>query len=159
MQPRYSLLFREIERELLPLAGEEGLGVIPYNPIAGGLLSGKHSHNAAPAEGTRFTLGTAGRLYERRYWHDREFTTVDQLTNELPQLEMAFDETLRLYPPVWFGPRMTTKPFELGGHHIPAAAHIIHSSWASHRWASRAAGRADVASSSAVISSRSRKVK
>jgi aryl-alcohol dehydrogenase (NADP+) len=81
VQPRYNLLFREIEREMLPFCGEEGVGVIPYNPIAGGLLSGKHSRNAPPAEGTRFTLGTAGRLYERRYWHDREFATVDELTH------------------------------------------------------------------------------
>jgi aryl-alcohol dehydrogenase (NADP+) len=80
VQPRYNLLFRQIEREMLPFCGEEGVGVIPYNPIAGGLLSGKHSRNSPPAEGTRFTLGTAGRLYERRYWHDREFATVDELT-------------------------------------------------------------------------------
>src|SRR5271155_897374 len=57
VQPRYNLLFREIEREMLPFCGEEGVGVIPYNPIAGGLLSGKHTYSAAPAEGTRFTLG------------------------------------------------------------------------------------------------------
>ncbi len=57
VQPRYSLLFREIERELLPLAAEEGLGVIPYNPIAGGMLSGKHKFSGGPTEGTRFTLG------------------------------------------------------------------------------------------------------
>jgi aryl-alcohol dehydrogenase (NADP+) len=80
VQPRYNLLFREIEREMLPFCGEDGVGVIPYNPIAGGLLSGKHSSSAPPAEGTRFTLGTAGRLYERRYWHDREFATIDELT-------------------------------------------------------------------------------
>src|ERR1051326_4032132 len=42
VQPRYNLLFRQIERELLPLCAEEGIGVIPYNPIAGGLLTGKH---------------------------------------------------------------------------------------------------------------------
>lgn len=39
IQPRYNLLFREIERELLPLAKEEGLGVISYNPLAGGRRS------------------------------------------------------------------------------------------------------------------------
>ncbi|HBC42386.1 MAG TPA: aldo/keto reductase, partial [Pseudanabaena sp.] len=39
VQPRYNLLFRQIERELLPLAQEEGLAVIPYNPLAGGLLT------------------------------------------------------------------------------------------------------------------------
>ena len=42
MQPRYNLLFREFERELFPLCLEEGIGVIPYNPLAGGMLSGKH---------------------------------------------------------------------------------------------------------------------
>jgi aryl-alcohol dehydrogenase-like predicted oxidoreductase len=79
VQPRYNLLFRQIERELLPFSGEEGVGVIPYNPIAGGLLSGKHRRDAAPAEGGRFTLGNAGRMYQGRYWHDREFDTVEHL--------------------------------------------------------------------------------
>jgi len=77
VQPRYALLFREIERELLPLAAEEGLAVIPYNPLAGGLLSGKHSLSAGPAAGTRFTLGNAATMYQSRYWHEREFRTVE----------------------------------------------------------------------------------
>jgi aryl-alcohol dehydrogenase-like predicted oxidoreductase len=79
VQPRYNLLFRQIERELLPLCGEEGLGVIPYNPIAGGLLSGKHNPSAPPPEGSRFTIGNAGGIYQQRYWHDREFATVAEL--------------------------------------------------------------------------------
>jgi 1-deoxyxylulose-5-phosphate synthase len=78
VQPRYNLLFRQIEREMLPFCAEEGVGVIPYNPIAGGLLSGKHTEAGAPPEG-RFTLGTAGRMYQERYWHDREFGTVQEL--------------------------------------------------------------------------------
>jgi aryl-alcohol dehydrogenase (NADP+) len=78
VQPRYNLLFRQIERELLPLAGEEGIGVIPYNPIAGGLLTGKHRRDQV-VDGGRFTLGTAGKLYQDRYWHDREFDTVEAL--------------------------------------------------------------------------------
>jgi 1-deoxyxylulose-5-phosphate synthase len=79
VQPRYNLLFRQIERELLPLCAEEGLGVIPYNPIAGGLLSGKYDPSAPPPEGTRFTLGNASSNYQNRYWHDREFATVEEL--------------------------------------------------------------------------------
>jgi 1-deoxyxylulose-5-phosphate synthase len=79
VQPRYNLLFRQIEREMLPFCAEDGVGVIPYNPIAGGLLSGKYSRTAPPAEGTRFTLGGAGQLYQDRYWHDREFDTVEVL--------------------------------------------------------------------------------
>jgi aryl-alcohol dehydrogenase-like predicted oxidoreductase len=79
VQPRYNLLFRQIEREMLPFCREEGVGVIPYNPIAGGLLSGKHTRSAPPPDGGRFTLGTAGGVYQERYWHDREFDTVEQL--------------------------------------------------------------------------------
>ena len=79
VQPRYNLLFRQIERELLPLCLEEGIGVIPYNPIAGGLLSGKHRREAGPTAGTRFTLGNAAERYQDRYWHEREFRTVDAL--------------------------------------------------------------------------------
>ena len=79
VQPRYNLLFRQIERELLPLCREEGLGVIPYNPLAGGFLTGKHRREAGPTAGTRFTLGNAGPRYQERYWHEREFATVDAL--------------------------------------------------------------------------------
>jgi len=79
VQPRYNLLFRQIEGELLPLAQEEGLAVIPYNPLAGGLLTGKHSPNQKPASGTRFTLAAAAKVYQDRYWHDREFSTVQKL--------------------------------------------------------------------------------
>jgi 1-deoxyxylulose-5-phosphate synthase len=84
VQPRYNLLFREIEREMLPYCAEEGIGVIPYNPIAGGLLSGKHVRTSPPPEGTRFTLGWAGPAYQDRYWHDRQFDTVEEL-RELAQ--------------------------------------------------------------------------
>ena len=79
VQPRYNLLFRQIEREMLPYCREDGIGVIPNNPIAGGLLTGKHARGA-PTAGTRFTLGTAADNYQDRYWHDREFNTVDALS-------------------------------------------------------------------------------
>ena len=79
VQPRYNLLFRQIERELLPLCREEGIGVIPYNPLAGGFLSGKHRRETGPTPGTRFTLGSAAKRYQDRYWHEREFATVEAL--------------------------------------------------------------------------------
>jgi aryl-alcohol dehydrogenase (NADP+) len=77
VQPRYNLLFRSFERDLLPLCQEEGIAVIPFNPLAGGLLTGKHAGNAAPEAGTRFTVGNAGAMYQTRYWHKREFETVE----------------------------------------------------------------------------------
>lgn len=79
VQPRYSLLFREIERELLPLAADESLGVIPYNPLAGGLLTAKYRAGETPPADTRFTLGTAGEMYQDRYWNERCFATVSRL--------------------------------------------------------------------------------
>ena len=51
----------------------------PYNPLAGGLLTGKHKQGSAPTPGTRFTLGTAAERYQDRYWHEREFRTVEAL--------------------------------------------------------------------------------
>lgn len=58
--------------------------------------------------------------------------TAEQLLNGLPELRMAVEETLRLYPPVWFGPRLAVKSFEFAGHRIPAGTHVIHSSWVTH---------------------------
>jgi len=80
VQPRYNLLFREIERELLPLAQEEQLAVIPFNPLAGGLLTGKYRHDQMPDKG-RFSVevGKFGELYQDRYWHKRQFETVEKL--------------------------------------------------------------------------------
>jgi len=79
VQPRYNLLYREIETELLPLCRAQGLGVLVYNPLAGGFLSGKYRKGEEPRDGTRFTLGTAGRMYRWRYWQDAQFELVEEL--------------------------------------------------------------------------------
>lgn len=94
VQPRYNLLFRQIELELLPLAGEEQLAVIPYNPLAGGLLTGKHRHDVSPAEG-RFTtaVGKAGAMYLQRYWHQREFETIEKLRGIAEQAGESLTKT------------------------------------------------------------------
>lgn len=79
VQPRYNLLFRTFERDLLPLCAEEAIAVIPYNPIAGGLLSGKHDGTVPPQRGTRFSLPNAGARYQARYWHAQEFATIEKI--------------------------------------------------------------------------------
>ena len=88
VQPRYNLLFREVERELFPLAQEEGIAVIPYNPLAGGLLSGRYKHSDTPDKG-RFSaeLGGFGKMYHARYWHEREFESVGMLEELAEQQE------------------------------------------------------------------------
>ena len=63
IQPMYNLLKRQAEVEIFPLAQLENLGVIPYNPLAGGMLSGKYLTKKA-AEGTRFN---ENRMYQLRY--------------------------------------------------------------------------------------------
>jgi aryl-alcohol dehydrogenase (NADP+) len=79
VQPRYNLLFRQPERELLKLCEFAEIGVIPYNPLAGGFLTGKHKREA-PEEGSRFTLeGGQGKRYLERYWSEQKHDVVDAL--------------------------------------------------------------------------------
>ncbi len=85
VQPRYNLLYREIETELLPLCRDQGLGVIAYNPLAGGFLSGRYRTGDAPPPGTRFTLGKTGDLYRERYWKQAQFEAVEQLRRVLQE--------------------------------------------------------------------------
>jgi aryl-alcohol dehydrogenase-like predicted oxidoreductase len=80
LQPRYNLLYREIETELLPLARSSKLAVLVYNPIAGGMLSGKYRSGQAPEDGTRFTLGGAGAVYQHRYWDELQLAAVAELS-------------------------------------------------------------------------------
>ena len=89
VQPRYNLLFRSFERDLLPLCAEEGVAVIPYNPLAGGLLTGKHDGEAPPPEGSRFQLGTAGARYQDRYWHGQQFETIKALRGVAAEAGMS----------------------------------------------------------------------
>ena len=73
LQPHYSLAHRaEFERELKPLCEEEGVGVIPYSPLAAGFLTGKYRRDSVPAsaraEGIR-----------NRYFNERGFAILDKL--------------------------------------------------------------------------------
>ncbi len=56
-----------------------------------------------------------------------------QLHRGLPYLDMVTDETLRLYPPAWIGPRKSVRSFEFAGREVPAGAYVNYCSWASHR--------------------------
>ncbi|HSG89451.1 MAG TPA: aldo/keto reductase [Pseudomonadales bacterium] len=91
VQPRYNLLYREIETELLPLCRARGLGVLVYNPLAGGFLSGKYRAGEAPRDGTRFTLGTAAERYQQRYWDEAQFEAVQalQTTAQARELDLV----------------------------------------------------------------------
>jgi aryl-alcohol dehydrogenase-like predicted oxidoreductase len=92
-QPMYNLLARRVEDEYVELSARYELFDIVYNPLAGGLLTGKHADPDRPGEG-RFT-GSAGDQYRARYWNDAQFEAVRDLAAIASQagltlLELAF---------------------------------------------------------------------
>jgi aryl-alcohol dehydrogenase-like predicted oxidoreductase len=74
-QPMYNLIARGIEQEYLPMCREFGVSTVVYNPLAGGLLTGKQKREA-PLPGTRFDKN---QMYLDRYWHDADFAAVEKL--------------------------------------------------------------------------------
>ena len=74
-QPMYNLLARGIEQEYLPMCRQFGISTVVYNPLAGGLLTGKHKQEVFTA-GTRFDNN---KLYQDRYWHTQDFHAVERL--------------------------------------------------------------------------------
>jgi len=81
VQPRYNLLFRMIEEELVPMCLSEGIGIIPYNPLAGGMLTGRYHTGQEVEANSRFTLSgvlKAGDLYQERYWQAPIFSAIEK---------------------------------------------------------------------------------
>jgi aryl-alcohol dehydrogenase-like predicted oxidoreductase len=75
-QLMYNLFARSIEQECLACCREFGIGIIAYNPLAGGLLTGKHLKGSGPAPGTRFDGNT---MYQDWYWHPACFDAVQEV--------------------------------------------------------------------------------
>jgi aryl-alcohol dehydrogenase-like predicted oxidoreductase len=76
-QDEYSLLARGIERELVPMIEHYGLGLLPYFPLACGVLTGKYKRDAAPPPGTRLSLM---KQRAEQYLTARNFDIVEQLS-------------------------------------------------------------------------------
>ncbi len=72
----YNPITRGIETELVPFLQAHSMGMAIYNPIAGGLLAGKHKPGK-PAENTRFSNN---KIYYDRYWSEENFAAVEKLT-------------------------------------------------------------------------------
>jgi len=79
IQPRYNILYRHIEDEIIPVCHDQGLGIIAYNPLAGGFLTGRYRKGQEVETGSRFSLHNAGKLYQDRYWQSAQFDAVDRL--------------------------------------------------------------------------------
>jgi aryl-alcohol dehydrogenase-like predicted oxidoreductase len=75
-QERYSLLERELDRQLMPVIESYGLGLIPFSPLANGLLTGKYRRNAPMPEGARLTKTPQ---MAERYLTERNWEVVERL--------------------------------------------------------------------------------
>ena len=78
-QQLYNLLATRLEDEYLEFAQHTGLLTMVYNPLGGGLLTGKHAFTESPAEG-RFGTSRLAEMYKQRYWDPRLFSAVEQLS-------------------------------------------------------------------------------
>jgi aryl-alcohol dehydrogenase-like predicted oxidoreductase len=109
-QQLYNLLARRIEDEYAEYAAVTGLTTMVYNPLGGGLLTGKHQLTEAPTEG-RFGDSRLAAMYRERYWKTEVFDAVAALTRiadhaGIPLTELA----LR-----WLRSKPATGPILLGG--------------------------------------------
>jgi aryl-alcohol dehydrogenase-like predicted oxidoreductase len=75
-QVPYNIFTRSIEQELVPFSNKMDIGITVYNPLAAGLLTGKHSKVHGPLEGTRFAMN---KEYLGRYWLDSNLNAVEAL--------------------------------------------------------------------------------
>jgi aryl-alcohol dehydrogenase-like predicted oxidoreductase len=74
-QNRYSLLFRDIEADLVPVALEQNVSVLPYFPLESGLLTGKYRRDQTPPEGSRFAKWGGGGVFAS----DERYAIVENL--------------------------------------------------------------------------------
>jgi aryl-alcohol dehydrogenase-like predicted oxidoreductase len=90
MQPQYSILSRDIEVEILPACRKFGLGVIPWSPLAGGMLTGKYRAGEEPQQGTRFAApGPFQRIWRTRALNERNHAIVSLVLEEAAKLEVS----------------------------------------------------------------------
>jgi len=89
VQPRYNIIDRDVERELLPLCIEEGIGVIPYSPLAGGFLTGKYQPDKPAPEGSRGQLRPE---WVSRYLNLRSQTLLQELKKISAETRMSMSQ-------------------------------------------------------------------
>lgn len=88
-QPMYNVLARGIEQEYLACCRRFGIANVCYNPLAGGLLSGKQSFGAGPLPGTRFD---GNKMYRDRFWHEEYFRAVEALRKAADRIGVTLTE-------------------------------------------------------------------
>lgn len=109
-QQLYNLLARRIEEEYAEFAEVTGLITMVYNPLGGGLLTGKHSLDATPTEG-RFGDSRLAGMYRERYWNTAIFDAIAQLTVIADEAGIPLTELAMR----WLVSKPATGPVLLGG--------------------------------------------
>jgi aryl-alcohol dehydrogenase-like predicted oxidoreductase len=90
LQPQYSILTRDIEVEILPACRKFGLGVIPWSPLAGGMLTGKYKAGEEPQKDTRFAApGPFQRIWRTRALNERNHAIVSVVLEEAGKLNVS----------------------------------------------------------------------
>ena len=85
LQPMYNLVKRQAEVEILPMAAQESIGVIPYSPLGGGLLTGKYTPQHSPDEG-RLVVNA---MYKKRYGVDDYYRAAGRLCRVRPRARLG----------------------------------------------------------------------
>jgi cytochrome P450 len=123
------LIYAEIaERRRTGRRGEDVLSLLLDAP-----LSDRHVRDHTMTllfAGHDTTTATVAFLFYELAWHP---DVADAVAGDPQLLDQALDETLRLYPPAWIGPRRAARAFDFGGHHVAEGAPVNYCSWASHR--------------------------
>lgn len=93
-QAMYNAITRGIEPELVPACRRYGLDIVVYNPLAGGLLSGRiRSADVVPAEGRFSDTAASGRLYRGRYFRDGTFRALQVVEGAVEEAGLTVVET------------------------------------------------------------------
>ncbi|OAL33597.1 hypothetical protein AYO20_07104 [Fonsecaea nubica] len=93
-QAMYNAITRDMETELVPCCRKFGLDLVVYNPLAGGVFSGKYkSKNDIPSEGRFATVANSGKMYRERYFHDSTFQALQMIEPVVQKHNLTLLET------------------------------------------------------------------
>ena len=90
LQPQYNILVRDIEVEILPACQKFGLGIIPWSPLASGMLTGKYKPGEEPEQGSRFAApGPFQKIWRTRSLSERNHAVVAVVLEEAAKLGVS----------------------------------------------------------------------
>ena len=90
LQPQYSILARDIEVEIVPVCQRMGMGIIPWSPLGGGMLTGKYKKGEEPSEGTRFAApGPFQQIWRARALSERNHAIMEVVLEEAAKLDIS----------------------------------------------------------------------